>query len=123
MIASNRTRRSALRQLRNANRDAQRARRAVATGTAQPMRTHLLALGLDGKLAKAYAGAVSRNIKVHADRVQVVRKLKRNSRRTGTFPAYTYTSGQARRALAAYLAKGGPAARKDDRAAFYALAA
>lgn len=119
MIESNRRRRAAIRELRRGNRARARAVKAVATGTAQTMGTHLLALGVPRKLAKSYAGTVSKNVPVHADQVTVTRKLK--GRRRGTFTAFTYTRRQVARALATYVTKGGPR-RASDRAAFTAAA-
>jgi hypothetical protein len=119
MNATARHARRQLRDLRATNRAQRRARRAVATGTAQTMRTHLLALGVDAKLAKVYAGTVSRNVGVAADQITVTIKLK--GRRTAQKPAYVYTGRQVARALAAYTAKGGPK-RTTDRAPFFAAA-
>ena len=120
MIRSNRTARAKLRDLRRANSARRGARRAVATGRPQPMRTHLLARGLDPKLAKNYAGAVSRKVTVAADQVERPRKLK--GRVVALFPTYVYTARQVDRALRAYTANGGPK-RPADRAAFLAVAA
>lgn len=120
MIASSRQARRQLRDLRRANTAKRRAVRAVATGRPQPMRVHLLALGLDPMRAKNYAGTVSRNVGVAADQVDVRRKLK--GRKVATFPAYVYTGRQVVRALATYLRKGGPR-RPADRFAFAALRA
>ena len=120
MIPSNRARRAQLRDLRRANTARKTARRAVATGKPQPMRTHLLARGLDPRLAKNYAGAVSRKVPVAADQVERPRKLK--GRTVALFPTYVYTARQVDRALRAYVANGGPG-RKTDRAAFVSVAA
>lgn len=120
MIASNRTARAKLRDLRRANTARRGARRAVATGRPQPMRTHLLARGLAPKLAKNYASAVSRKVPVAADQVERARKLK--GRVVALLPTYLYTARQVDRALRAYTANGGPK-RPTDRAAFLAVAA
>lgn len=120
MIASNHTRRAKLRELRRANSARRGARRAVATGEPQPMRTHLLARGLDPRLAKNYAGAVSRKVPVAADQGERPRKLK--GRVVALFPTYVYTVPQVDRALRAYTANGGPR-RPADRVAFLAVAA
>jgi hypothetical protein len=113
--------RAQVRQLVRADRARNRARRALLTGKPQSMRTHLVGRGLDATLAKNYAGTVSKNVPVAADQVETKRKLKKHSRRTGTFPMFVYTARQVDRALTAYLKKGGPR-RASDRAAFAALA-
>lgn len=106
-----------LRDLRRNNQARHQARRAVNTGTPQTMRTHLLALGIPTRLAKTYAGTVSRNIPVAADQTTV--KIKLKGRRTAHKPAYRYTTRQIQRALHTYVAiKGGPK-RPADKAAFY----
>lgn len=113
MIASNRNRRAKLRELR-------RARKAMSTGQPQPMRIHLLARGLDPKLAKNYAGSVSRKVPVAADQVDRRKRLKGG--KVAYLPTYIYTVPQVARALRAYTANGGPK-RPTDRAAFLAVAA
>lgn len=113
MIVSNRNRRAKLRELR-------RARKAMATGLPQPMRTHLVARGLDPKLAKNYAGTVSRNVPVAADQVDRRKRLKGG--KVAYLPTYIYTTCQVDRALHVYTTKGGPK-RPTDRAAFLAVAA
>lgn len=60
--ANRRTLRAALRQRTAATRSATRAHRAVATGTPQTARTHLVAAGLEPQTAKRYAGAFSKGV-------------------------------------------------------------
>jgi hypothetical protein len=62
MIATSRNRRATLRGRTRANRAYDRAIKAVATGAPQPVRTHLLAVGLPAPVAKRYSGAFSRGI-------------------------------------------------------------
>lgn len=112
MIQSNRVRRAKLRELR-------RARKAMATGQPQPMRVHLVARGLDPRLAKNYAGSVSRKVLVAADQVDRRKRLKGG--KVACLPTYVYTACQVDRALRTYVTCGGPG-RKSDRPAFVAIA-
>jgi hypothetical protein len=81
MIAANRTRRATIRQRRAATRRTCRAHRALATGTPQPARTHLVAAGLDDHTAKRFAGAFSRGITADGTRETRI-KLKARVRKT-----------------------------------------
>ena len=60
--ATRRTLRTALRARTAAHRAAQRARRAVNTGHPQPVRTRLVAAGLDDATARRFAPAFSRGL-------------------------------------------------------------
>ena len=111
MIATNRTRRAQLRELRRIGKA-----RKLATGNA-PMSVHLRARGLDHDVIRRYSGAVSRKAPTAAAQVIRARKVRTNSRRTITVPVWVYTPRQAQRAIAAYLANGGPR-KAADRAAF-----
>ena len=54
-------------------RAARRAVKAVATGAPQAARTHLVAGGLDDRVAKAYAGAFSRGVTATAKETKVIK--------------------------------------------------
>jgi hypothetical protein len=73
--ATRRALRAALRRRTAETRAAARARRAVATGTPQPVRTRFVAAGLDDATAKRFAGAFSRGL-VADDTRETVIKLK-----------------------------------------------
>lgn len=73
--ANRRALRATLRARCAATRTARKAVRAVATGTPQPVRTRLVAAGIDDATAKRFAGAFSRGLV--ADDVRETRiKLK-----------------------------------------------
>lgn len=107
MIQSNRTRRATLRQ------------RAVATGTPQTARTHLVAAGLNDTTAKRYASAFSRGVTADATRETTV-KLKGRVTKRVTVKLYNARTFAAR--LAVYRPKDITAAAQFEHAA-HALAA
>jgi len=79
--ATRRTLAATLRRRTAATRATRRAVRAVATGAPQPVRTRLVAAGLDDATAKRFAGAFSRGLA--ADDVRETRiKLKGRVRKT-----------------------------------------
>jgi hypothetical protein len=95
--ANRRALRATLRRRTAGTRATQRAVRAVATGTPQPVRTRLVAAGLDDATAKRFAGAFSRGLV--ADDVRETRiKLKGRVRKAVAVKLY------AARAFAARLA-------------------
>ena len=70
----------ALRTRTREQRTARRAVKAVATGTPQTARTHLVAVGINDATAKRYAGAFSRGVQADAT-VQATVKLKGRTRK------------------------------------------
>jgi hypothetical protein len=98
-----------------ATRAARRAHRAVATGTPQPAKTHLIAAGLDPLLAKRFAGAFSQRVNPTATGETVV-KLKGRVTKRVSVKLYNLPAFAAR--LAVYRPKDRAAA-----AAFHALVA
>lgn len=79
--ANRRVLRTTLRRRSAETRATRRACRAVATGTPQPVRTRLVAAGLDDATAKRFAGAFSRGLL--ADDVRETRiKLRGRVRKT-----------------------------------------
>ena len=100
--ATRRALRATLRRRTAATRATQRAVRAVATGTPQPVRTRLVAAGLDDATAKRFAGAFSRGLV--ADDVRETRiKLKARVRKTVQVKLFTARTFAAR--LATYRPK------------------
>jgi len=95
-------------------RAARRAVKAVATGTPQTARTHLLAAGIDDQTAKRYAGAFSRGTTPTATGETVV-KLKGRNRKQVTVKLYDAAPFPAR--LAAYRPKDLTAAARFEQAA------
>ncbi|MFC8201362.1 hypothetical protein ACFUTV_39095 [Streptomyces sp. NPDC057298] len=73
--------RATLRRRTAETRATRRALRAVATGTPQPVRTRLVAAGLDDATAKRFAGAFSRGL-VADDTRETDIKLKGRVRKT-----------------------------------------
>lgn len=73
--------RATLRRRTTETRATRRAVRAVATGTPQPIRTRLVAAGLDDATAKRFAGAFSRGL-VADDVRETEIKLKGRVRKT-----------------------------------------
>ncbi|QQM41964.1 hypothetical protein [Streptomyces liliifuscus] len=113
--ANRRALRATLRRRTAGTRAIRRAVRAVATGSPQPVRTRLVAAGLDDATAKRFAGAFSRGL-VADDTRETVIKLKGRVRKTVAVKLYAATTFAAR--LAAYRPKDKTAA-----AQFAALAA
>jgi hypothetical protein len=95
MNAKARADRRTLRQRAAATRAAHRATKAVATGTPQPVRTRLVAAGLDDATAKRFAPAFSRG--VTADDTRETRiKLKGRVTKTVAVKLYSATTFAAR---------------------------
>ena len=112
--ATARNRRAILRERAAATRAARRALRAVATGTPQPVRTRLVAAGLDDATAQRFAGAFSRG--VTADDTRETRiKLKGRVRKTVAVKLYAAGTFAAR--LATYRPKNPGAALHFERLA------
>ena len=94
MNSAARTARAILRERTRDQRATHQAARSLATGTPQPVSTHLIARGLERHLAHRYAGALSRKIGA-ADAMGTTRiKLRRNSRKTATFDVKLFTSAR-----------------------------
>lgn len=108
MIASNRTRRAQLRTTTRNIREQRRAAKRMALAVVAPVRTQLLAAGVDAATAKRFAPAFSRGL-VRAATGTTVRKLK--GRRTARLEVKLYDRAR----FAARLATYRPA--KDVRAA------
>lgn len=100
--ATRRALRTALRHRTAETRAARRAHRAVATGTPQPVRTRLVAAGLDDATAKRFAGAFSRGL-VADDTRQTTVKLKGRARKAVAVKLYAARTFAAR--LATYRPK------------------
>jgi hypothetical protein len=112
--ATRRTLRATLRRRTAQTRATQRAVRAVATGAPQPVRTRLVAAGLDDATAKRFAGAFSRGL--IADDVRETRiKLKARVRKTVQVKLYAAATFAAR--LATYRPKDALAAARFERLA------
>jgi len=94
--------RATLRRRTAATRATRRAVRAVATGTPQPVRTRLVAAGLDDATAKRFAGAFSRGL-VADDVHETQIKLKGRVRKTVAVKLYAARTFAAR--LATYRPK------------------
>lgn len=100
--ATRRALRATLRRRTAETRATSRALRAVATGTPQPVRTRLVAAGLDDATARRFAPAFSRGL--IADDVRETRiKLKARVRKTVQVKLYAATTFAAR--LATYRPK------------------
>lgn len=117
MKATARTARRIVKARATATRTARRAVKAVATGTAQPVRTHLVAAGLDDATAKRFAGAFSRGVVADGARETSV-KLKGRNRKRVQVKLYTLTTFAAR--LAVYRPKDKAAAAMFTRLALAA---
>ncbi|MGI5406623.1 hypothetical protein ACQEV9_07485 [Streptomyces chartreusis] len=112
--AHRRTLRALVRERSTQTRAAQRAVRAVNTGQPQPVRTRLVAAGLDDATARRFAGAFSRG--VDADGAREIRvKLKGRALKTVLVKLYAAATFAAR--LAAYRPKDKLAAARFERLA------
>lgn len=100
--ATRRTLAAHLRHRTAAHRAAQRARRAVNTGHPQPVRTRLVAAGLDDATAKRFAPAFSRGLTADGARTTTV-KLKGRARKAVQVKLYAARTFTAR--LATYRPK------------------
>jgi hypothetical protein len=85
----------ALRTRTREQRTTRRALKAIATGTPQAARTHLIAAGIDDATAKRYAGAFSRGMQADATGETSI-KLKGRTRKTITVKLYAATTFAAR---------------------------
>ena len=81
MTDRTRTARRILAQRGAQTRAANKARRAVATGTPQTARTQLVAAGLDDTTAKRFAGAFSRGVIADGTRTATVKLKGRTTKR------------------------------------------
>ncbi|MFD0434770.1 hypothetical protein [Streptomyces chartreusis] len=100
--ANRRALRATLRRRTAATRATQRAVRAVATGRPQPVRTRLVAAGLDDATAKRFAPAFSRGL-VADDSRETRIKLRGRVRKTVAVKLYAARTFAAR--LATYRPK------------------
>lgn len=112
--ANRRALRATLRRRTAATRATQRAVRAVATGAPQPVRTRLVAAGLDDATAKRFAPAFSRGLIADGVRATTV-KLKGRARKAVQVKLYAAASFAAR--LATYRPKDATAAARFERLA------
>ncbi|MCT7357385.1 hypothetical protein N4P33_35375, partial [Streptomyces sp. 15-116A] len=80
----------------------QHARRAVATSPLQPVRTRLVAAGLDDATAKRFAGAFSRGLVADGARTT---KIKLKARVTRTVQVKLYSARTFAQRLATYRPK------------------
>lgn len=119
MNAKARTARQTLRDRSTASRATGKAVRAVATGTPQTARTHLVAAGIDGATAKRFAGAFSNRVEPTAMTTAPI-KLKGRATKKVEVKLYDLPSFAAR--LAVYRPKDATAAALFAQAA-YRLAA
>lgn len=111
--------RTILRRRTAATRATQRAHRAVATGQPLPVRTRLVAAGLDDATAKRFAGAFSRGLV--ADDVRETKiKLKARVRKTVQVKLFTASTFAAR--LAVYRPKDATVAARFERIALVVAA-
>lgn len=94
-----------------------RARRAVAANGTQPVRTHLVARGLDDKLADRFAGAVSRKAGAAAATTTKPKKMKGRTVRAVSVKLFTVDQ------IDAVLAVYRPSKDRAAQRAFHALAA
>lgn len=108
MKASTRQARRTIKARTTATHAHRAAAKAVATGTPQAARTHLVAAGLDDTTAKRYAGAFSRGITATATGETTVKLRGRATKRVAV-KLYDLTTFAAR--LAAYRPKDKTAAQ------------
>jgi hypothetical protein len=107
--ATARNRRAVLRHRAAATRAARRAHRAIATGTPQPVRTRLVAAGLDDATAQRFAGAFSRGVTADGTRETKVKLRGRVAKRV---QVKLYTAGTFAARLATYRPKNPVAAAR-----------
>jgi hypothetical protein len=119
MKASSRQQRHTLRTRTAQTRATRRAHQAVATGTPQSARTHLLAAGIDQATAKRFAGAFSRGVTADATTDTVI-KLKGRTRKT--VPAKLYSANTFAARLSVYRPKDLTAAARFEQAAHHLAA-
>lgn len=112
MNARTRTNRHTIKTRTHATRTNRRAQKAIATNTPQPVRTRLIAAGLDDATAKRFAGAFSRGVTADSTRTT---KIKLKGRVTKRVQVKLYTAPTFAARLAAY--------RPKDKAAASAFAA
>lgn len=114
MNASSRAARRTIRTRAAQTRATRRAHQAVATGTPQSARTHLIAAGIDTPTAKRFAGAFSRGT-TPTQTIDTVIKLK--GRRTKTVPTKLYSATAFAARLSVYRPKDLTAAAAFEQAA------
>lgn len=114
MKASSRQARQTIRTRTRTQRAAYRASRAVATGTPQTARTHLVAAGLDDATAKRFAPAFSRNLTPTATGKTTI---KLRGRRTRTVDVKLYDQATFTARLITYRPTNPLAAARFERAA------
>lgn len=114
MNAKARTARHTIKTRSTTHRATRKAQRAVATGTPQTARTHLIAAGIDTATAKRFAGAFSTRITATATTTAPV-KLK--GRITKTVPVKLYDLPTFAARLAVYRPKDKTAAARFAQAA------
>lgn len=119
MKASARAARTTIRTRAAQTRATRRAHQAVATGTPQSARTHLLAAGIDTATAKRFAGAFSRGTTPTALGETEV-KLRGRRRKTVVVKLYNATVFAAR--LSVYRPKDLTAAARFEQAALHLAA-
>lgn len=95
-----RTARAILRERTRDQRATHQAARSLATGTPQPVSTHLIARGLDRHLTRRFAGAVSRAAGA-ADATSTTR-IKLVGRRTKTVAVKLFAADRITTVLATY---------------------
>ncbi|MEW2402101.1 hypothetical protein [Streptomyces sp. NPDC046862] len=104
----------ALRNRTREQRTLRHAHKAIATGTPQTARTHLVAAGLDDTTAKRYAGAFSRGATADVTTEATI-KLKGRTRKAVPVKLYSATTFTAR--LLVYRPKDLTAAARFEQAA------
>lgn len=114
MNSKARTARATIKARAAATRAARRAIKAVATGTPQPVRTRLVAAGLDDATAQRFAGAFSRGVIADGTRETRI-KLKARVTKRVAVKLYSSTTFAAR--LATYRPKDRTAAVRFERLA------
>jgi hypothetical protein len=114
MNAKARTARRITRDRATTHRATRKAVHAVATGTPQTARTHLIAAGIDTATAKRYAGAFSNRAQPTATTTAPI-KLKGRATKTVTVKLYDRAAFAAR--LAAYRPRDPQAAAQFTQAA------
>jgi hypothetical protein len=101
--AAARTARATLRTRTRTQRTAARAARRIATGTPQPVSTHLVAAGLDPVIARRFAGAVSRA--AGTAQATATARIKLRGRTRKTVAVKLFTTARITPVLAAYRPK------------------
>lgn len=103
MNAAARTARATLRNRTRDQRSAARAARQIATGTPQPVSTHLVARGLTPAIARRFAGAVSRV--AGAAQATATTRIKLRGRTRKTVAVKLFTTARMAAVLVTYRPK------------------